>query len=158
MTYSSGLSQYILTGCSDRLIRLYNPSRASSNSAGLIQTYQAHGYEVLDLAVSEDNARFVSVGGDKIVFLWDVATANTLRRFQGHAGKVECCVFAGEGDSVVVTGVFCLHHILPMKFLISILASSEADKLQFRLLRLHGPRLGHKVSVHKTHHDAIRRA
>jgi len=59
---------------------------------------------VLDLAVAEDNARFVSVGGDKTVFLWDVQTANTLRRFNGHAGKVECCAFAGEDDSVVVSG------------------------------------------------------
>ena len=59
---------------------------------------------MLDLAVAEDNARFVSVGGDKTVFLWDVQTANTLRRFNGHAGKVECCAFAGEDDSVVVSG------------------------------------------------------
>jgi len=59
---------------------------------------------VLDLAVSADNARFVSVGGDKTVFLWDVATARTLRRYGGHAGRVMCCAFGGEGDAVVVSG------------------------------------------------------
>lgn len=69
-----------------------------------------HGYEVLSLAVSSDNARFVSGGGDKTVFLWDVATAKTLRRYGGgaggHAGRVECVAFGGDGDSVVVSGSF----------------------------------------------------
>jgi len=74
-----------------------------------VQTYSAHGYEVLDLAVSADNARFVSVGGDKTVFVWDVATAQTTRRFTGHSARVETCCFGGEGgegsgESVVVTG------------------------------------------------------
>lgn len=72
---------------------------------------------MLDLAVSEDNSKFVSVGGDKTVFVWDVATAQTLRRFNGHAGRVNGCAFGGEGgdgkaatvtsgESVVVTGSF----------------------------------------------------
>lgn len=101
LTFSAGTGQYILTGSQDRTIRLYNPS-----SRRLIQSYNAHGYEVLDLAVSEDNARFVSVGGDKTVFLWDVATATTLRRFSGHAGRVNACTFGGEGDAVIVSGSF----------------------------------------------------
>lgn len=77
----------------------------------LIQTYAAHGYEVLDLAVAEQNDRFVSVGGDKSVFLWDVATAQTVRRWGGaggHSGRVECCAFGGEGDAVVLTGELLL--------------------------------------------------
>ncbi|EOD53002.1 putative cell division control protein 12 protein [Neofusicoccum parvum] len=82
VTYSAGLGQYsspqILTGCSDRTIRLFNPARGGNS---LVQTYEAHGYEVLDLAVAADNARFASVGGDKQVFLWDVASATTLRSF-----------------------------------------------------------------------------
>lgn len=101
VTFSAGTGQYILTGSQDRNIRLYNPS-----SSRLIQTYSAHGYEVLDLAVSDDNAKFASVGGDKTAFLWDVATAQTLRRFAGHAARVNCCAFGGEGDSVLVTGSY----------------------------------------------------
>lgn len=101
VTYSSGLGQYILTGSTDRTIRLFNPSRAA-----LVQSYAAHGYEVLDISVSDDNARFVSGGGDKTVFLWDVATATTLRRFTGHAGRVEAVAFGGEGASVVVSGSY----------------------------------------------------
>lgn len=69
-----------------------------------MQTYDAHGYEVLDIAVSDDNARFVSVGGDKTVFLWDVASARTLRRWSGHVGRVNACAFGGVGGDVVVSG------------------------------------------------------
>lgn len=72
----------------------------------MVQTYSGHGYEVLDISVSDDNARFVSCGGDKLVFLWDVATARTTRRFEGHGGRVNSVAFGGDaGDgSVVVSG------------------------------------------------------
>lgn len=90
-----------MTGSTDRTIRLFNPT-----TSALIQSYSAHGYEVLDLAVADANDRFISVGGDKTVFLWDVATAQTLRRWSGHAGRVNACAFGGEGDSVVLSGSF----------------------------------------------------
>lgn len=60
---------------------------------------------MLDIAVTDDNARFASVGGDKQVFLWDVATGRTLRRWGGHFGRVNCVGFGGEGGSVVVSGM-----------------------------------------------------
>ncbi|CAK7207689.1 hypothetical protein SEUCBS139899_010500 [Sporothrix eucalyptigena] len=135
VTYSAGSGTYILTGSSDRSIRLYNPqpttgtagTPAKSKDHGfvtkpgtsspsipegrLIQTYAEHGYEVLSLACAADNARFASSGGDRTVFLWDVTTAQTLRRFGGGhtagvGGRVNCVCFAGEGDSLVVSGGF----------------------------------------------------
>ncbi|PMD21618.1 WD domain-containing protein [Hyaloscypha hepaticicola] len=120
LTYSSSPSTYILTGSSDRSIRLYNPSRSPAQAppstlappkpTQLIQTYTAHGYEVLDIAVSTDNASFASVGGDRSVFLWDVATAQTTRRFGsnhgGHTARINCVSFAGTGDGVLVSGSF----------------------------------------------------
>lgn len=69
-----------------------------------MQTYSAHGYEVLDISVTEDNARFATVGGDKQVFLWDVATARTLRRWAGHSGRVNCVDIGGDEGNVVVSG------------------------------------------------------
>ncbi|KAK5111354.1 hypothetical protein LTR62_005194 [Meristemomyces frigidus] len=101
LAFSSGSGQYLLTGSQDRHIRLFNPA-----SGKLIQKFSAHGYEVLDLDVSADNARFVSGGGDKTVFLWDVASAQTLRRWQGHVGRVNAVAFGGEGDGVCVSGSF----------------------------------------------------
>ncbi|KAF6828156.1 mitogen-activated protein kinase organizer 1 (WD domain-containing protein) [Colletotrichum musicola] len=127
VAYSASPGTYILTGSADRSIRLYNPAshdaappRYGSHLASkdtpkvpegrLIQTYASHGYEVLDLAVATDNERFASCGGDRAVFLWDVASATTLRRFggsaHGHTSRVNCVSFAGEGDSLVVSAGF----------------------------------------------------
>ncbi|KAI4143570.1 MAG: hypothetical protein LQ340_006957, partial [Diploschistes diacapsis] len=107
----------VLTGASDRTIRLFNPLKASVEnaeptqregagstkgfSAGLVQSYSAHGYEVLDIAVTSDNARFASVGGDRQVFLWDVAQGKTLKRWTGHSGRINAVDFGGEGSVVV---------------------------------------------------------
>lgn len=68
--------------------------------------------------MSADNGRFASVGGDKQVFLWDVESGTTLRRWAGHAGRVEAVEFGGESDSVVVSG---MHIHISYALLISIL-------------------------------------
>lgn len=116
VAYSSSPHSYILTGAADRTIRLYNPNKASPSSVapsssaayapGLVNKYNAHGYEVLSIDVNEANDRFVSTGGDKTVFFWDVQTAQTIRRFTGHAGRVNRGVFGGDGDSVIVSASF----------------------------------------------------
>lgn len=113
MTFSSGSGQYLLSGSADRSINLYNPGKASSagSDKALVQSYTGvHGYEVLSIAVADDNSRFASGGGDKTVFLWDVASARTLRRYGGGAGghgaRIESVAFGGDGDSVVVSGSF----------------------------------------------------
>ncbi|KAK2060902.1 WD repeat domain-containing protein [Colletotrichum caudatum] len=130
VTYSASPGTYILTGSADRNIRLYNPASHDQPArygatitrkrppgasptvpeGRLIQTYGAHGYEVLDLTVSSDNERFASAGGDRAVFLWDVATATTTRRFggnaHGHTARINCVSFAGEADSLVVSAGF----------------------------------------------------
>jgi mitogen-activated protein kinase organizer 1 len=68
---------YFLSGGQDRRIILQNASTGAQ-----IKTYEAHGikhssissnyftgWEVLDISVSNDNAKFASVGGDKAVYL-----------------------------------------------------------------------------------------
>lgn len=110
MCFSSLAGTYLLTGSSDRTIHLSRavPGNASSarpaTTTTPIQRYAQHGYAVLDLAVTEDNSRFASVGGDKQVFEWDVETGQTARRWAGHEARVEAVAFGGEGDSVVVSG------------------------------------------------------
>ncbi|PGH11925.1 hypothetical protein AJ79_04617 [Helicocarpus griseus UAMH5409] len=110
--FSSSPGTYLLTGSSDRSVHLCralpNTSTDTSDTAPVtttpIQRYAKHGYSVLDLAVTADNARFASVGGDKGVFLWDVETGTTVRRWAGHDARVEAVEFGGEGDSVVASG------------------------------------------------------
>ena len=107
-----------MTGSSDRQIHLSRTEPATHTTAkessapttsSPIQRYSAHGYAVLDLACSSDNTSFASVGGDRSVFLWDVQAATTLRRFgsnssQGHTARINCVAFAGQDDSVLISG------------------------------------------------------
>ena len=70
---------YAMTCGADRTLRLWNPSRddetGRNNGALCVATYQGpHAREVSDVAVADDKARFVSCGGDRTAFVWDVAT------------------------------------------------------------------------------------
>jgi len=67
----------------DRTLRLWNPHKGFA-----IKTYAGHGYEVRDVSVSVDNSQMASVGGDKQVFLWDVASGKVIRKFKGHDSRV----------------------------------------------------------------------
>ncbi|KAB8205325.1 WD40-repeat-containing domain protein [Aspergillus parasiticus] len=106
VTFSSYPGTYVLTGSSDRAVHLSRaiPNKPGTETTSPIQKYEAHGYSVLDVAVAGDNSRFASVGGDRQVFLWDVEQGITVKRWSGHAARVEAVQFAGEGDSVVVSG------------------------------------------------------
>lgn len=61
---------------------------------------------MLDVAVAADNSRFTSVGGDRLVFLWDVEQGVTVRRWGGHSSRIEAVEFAAEEDGVVVSGIY----------------------------------------------------
>ncbi|GAQ43799.1 WD domain protein [Aspergillus niger] len=109
VTFSSYPGTYVLTGSTDRAIHLSraipnNNNGSAAETTSPIQKYEAHGYSVLDIAVAADNSRFASVGGDRQVFLWDVEQGGTIRRWSGHNARVEAVQFAGEDDSVVVSG------------------------------------------------------
>jgi WD40 repeat protein len=67
----------------DRTIRLWNPHKGT-----FIKSYLGHGYEVRDIAVFKDNSKLASVGGDKQVFLWDVASGQVIRKFRGHDSTI----------------------------------------------------------------------
>ena len=52
---------------------------------------------------AHDNVKFASSGGDRSVFVCDVATATTTRRLADHTGKVNAVEF-NEDASVVASG------------------------------------------------------
>lgn len=103
----NSLGRYLLSGGSDRSIRLWNAT-SGSGAEEAIHTYTEHTHEVLALDISKDNSRFVSGGGDKSVFVWDVASGSVVRRFGGHMGKINDVRFGGKDAdaSVIVAGGF----------------------------------------------------
>ena len=91
-------------------MRLWNPLKETPGSpegdAMLIRAYDgAHGYGVLDVCIAPDNSRFVSAGGDRAAFLWDVATGRVVRRFAGHSQRINAVAFSEDG-AVLLTGSY----------------------------------------------------
>jgi mitogen-activated protein kinase organizer 1 len=108
---------YLVTGGRDRTLRLWNPHRAAAAAAAAagneaereaeaegggrpppatpplhhhqpIKVYRGgHAHEVRDVSVSADSAQLASVGGDRAVVVWDVATGQALRRMDGGGGS-----------------------------------------------------------------------
>ena len=135
LAFSNAGGTYLLTGSSDREVHLvrtllqpsdtksttnsitHSPSSQTSSpptSTTPIQKYTAHGYALSDLSCAPDNQTFASAGGDRLIMLWDVSRALTLRRFGSsgssggnsgaHTARVNCVRFAGASGSVVVSG------------------------------------------------------
>lgn len=52
---------------------------------------------------AHDNTKFVSSGGDRSVFVWDVTTGNTIRRISAHLTKINVVEFNNDA-SVVASG------------------------------------------------------
>lgn len=105
---------YCLTASADRTVKLWNPHKSdpSKPAAGpaehalCVQTYSgAHGYPILDIAVTQDKSRFASCGEDKTAFLWDVASQRVLRRIQAHSHRINALAF-NKYDTVLFTASY----------------------------------------------------
>ena len=124
--------KYVMTCSHDKTLRLWNPHRsdetmpataaasslsAAASSSGAaaapaearalqIKEYSGpHGYEVVDCCLSADNSSFVSCGGDRAAFMWDVSTGRVLRRFEGHTQRINAVTYNAE-DSVMLTASY----------------------------------------------------
>lgn len=100
---------YVMTCGQDKTVKLWNPHRDSvekPNEALLVKSYEGrHGYDVQDVAIAHDNAKFASCGRDKDVFMWDVPTARVIRKFEGHEQSVNCVRFNAD-SSVLLSGSY----------------------------------------------------
>lgn len=64
---------YCMTCGNDKSIKLWNPTRQM-----LIKKYTGHGYDVLDVAGSNDNCQLASCSSDKSVMYWDVGSGQVV--------------------------------------------------------------------------------
>lgn len=100
LAYNSD-GQYALSGGHDKTVRLWNPRKGTQ-----IKQYQGtHGYEIRDIACAFDNAKFASCGGDRTVFVTDVASGRVLKRYSKHEQRVNVVAFNADA-SVLFSGSY----------------------------------------------------
>ena len=93
--------EYCMSGSEDRGVCLYNPKKNI-----LVKVYKnLHNYEVTSIDISNDNSRFITGGGDRVVLLTDVLEGKNISRFQGHAGRVNSVAY-NEENNVIVSGSY----------------------------------------------------
>jgi len=92
---------YCLTGGTDKTINLWNPHKGTH-----VKAYAGvHGYDVLDVSITDDSTKFASSGGDKTVFVWDVTSAQVVRRQRGHTERVNTLAWNKEA-TVLCSGSY----------------------------------------------------
>jgi len=121
---------YVLAAGEDLEVHLYNvadavsqamqsPSRsqqlpkaagARDDEAHLPQARHVHSFAgpqrfaIEALALASSHSRLVCGGRDRAANVWDIARASLHRSLTGHTEPLRALAFAGEGDSLVLTG------------------------------------------------------
>mmetsp|Transcript_33719 Transcript_33719/g.24376 ORF Transcript_33719/g.24376 Transcript_33719/m.24376 type:complete len:82 (-) Transcript_33719:560-805(-) len=73
-----------MSGHSDRSINLWN-----TNKSNIIRTFAgAHNREIFDIAIYKENDKFISCGGDKKVYIWDVIQGRPIRNIDAHTNRI----------------------------------------------------------------------
>ena len=92
---------YLMSGHSDRSIKLWN-----ANKGSLIKTYAGvHNREVFDVAIFQDNSKFASCGGDKVFYVWDVISGKYTRKIVAHQSRINTMAL-NQYENVIATGSF----------------------------------------------------
>lgn len=92
--------EHVMSGSQDKTVKLWNPYKGL-----LVKSYEVNSHDVLDLAITQDNCKFSSVGFDKQVYLVDSIKGNVLRRFYGHTERINTIAF-NPNESVLVSGSY----------------------------------------------------
>ena len=104
--------------CKDKSVRLWNPHSGKHikkfagchnqevndiRSLVVIDTLQGLQTSLMQMfrvwsRIAADNSKFVSCGSDKLIFLWDVTSAQVIRKLTGHDRKVNALAFGPKED------------------------------------------------------------
>ena len=96
---------FAVTCSEDRNLYLWNPFRIDSNDQSfLLKSYTgAHSHGVTGVAIAKSNDAFVSCGGDRDAFVWDVQSGKVTRRLKKHTQRVNS-VDVSDDKSIALTG------------------------------------------------------
>ena len=86
----------ILTGSSDRIIRLFDVS-----SGKITRTFEGHEARVTAVAFSPDGKYIISGSDDKTVVLRDINNSQVISSFNSHKEEIWSLSFSPDGDYII---------------------------------------------------------
>ena len=69
-----------MSGHADRTVRLWNTNNITQETKEIAIFDGGHNREIFDLTIFAENDKFVTCGGDKMLFLWDVLKGQWIRK------------------------------------------------------------------------------
>lgn len=70
----------------------------------VVQTLSGNKAAITSLAFGSDHTTLVSVGGDKIVRIWNAVEGKLIKELTGHEGVIMASAIGGPGGKMLVTG------------------------------------------------------
>eukprot|EP00916_Digyalum_oweni_P014308 GHVL01023496.1.p1 GENE.GHVL01023496.1~~GHVL01023496.1.p1 ORF type:complete len:316 (+),score=96.00 GHVL01023496.1:1-948(+) len=89
---------YCMSSSVDKKCVLWNPNKGIRIKEYINYTNR----EINDLCIEKDNSKFVSVGGDKIIYNIDILTGKIIRKFIGHYLSINSCCY-NYNDELLIT-------------------------------------------------------
>ena len=124
--------EYCLSCGEDKKVYLWNPHKGI-----LVNKYEGHNWEVLDVCCSKDNTQIASCGAgkkkkfkinfffhstliDKQAIVWDVMTGKQLKKIRAHTSRVTCVSF-NSLNSLLFTGSYDRYFFFYFQFFLFII-------------------------------------
>lgn len=91
--------RWVISCGKDWTVRVYD----RKNDFALVRIFQQHGQAVNagSLSMFDGSIKAVTASGEGTILLWDVATGQSLKRFEGHTKGLACVKFV---DNIVISG------------------------------------------------------
>ncbi len=68
--------------------------------AHVIRTFRGHSHGVWDVALSPDGVTLASVGADRFLRIWEMATGRLLKSLKGHTSDIRQVAFSPDGHTL----------------------------------------------------------
>ena len=107
LCYNADSQQLVSGGCDGRIIWW----SVRPNVPSILRKIDAHAGWIRSMAISPDNTLLASVGNDKIVRLWSMATGEKIGELAGHDRHIYSVLFHPSGAQLVTGDLIGKIHI-----------------------------------------------
>ncbi len=105
INYGTRINDIVLSSAKGSFIVASNKTSFEqiNGNKQVMRTFAGHAAGVNSLDISPNKKMIASGSDDKMIILWDVATAKEIKRFKGHGWKVTSVQFSNDGKYLLST-------------------------------------------------------